>query len=272
VLSAALGAVSFAAYMNESGRYLRPSLIVIALYVVIAVTVILAFAALFLFPRSNKVSSEQKWVKYTLLLPIASLLPIIAAAAKTVDAAAWADESKRLAFIISILIFATAIISLCYFISIILSFKGSVSAILGYFFIIFCILVIATLHMDYSFEMNSPFKVTVQFAAAFTALSALSDIRNQLDRPSAKQYVLSKLCCLVFNALSLIGSIFAHSRGYGSEYLTYSIFFTSCALCSSIEFFTSKVSEHRTKEDEAQDTDSSIGTVEADDPSENSIE
>lgn len=272
-LAAIFGALSFVTCMTESGRYFRTSFAVTMLHITIAATVLLAISSIFLFTKSQKIESERKWIKYIYALPAIGLLPLITIFFKSLNTLNFAVDTERLKCIISILIFATAILSLGYFIAVSFNFKGGAVAGFGYVFILFCMLAIAQIHTDHSFEMNSPFKITIQFTAVATALNALSDIRNHIGRPSASQYVSAKLCCLVLNVLCLISSAVAYSQGYGINYLTYSVFFTSCAICSSIEFFTSTVSELPEAIEEIDDINGSTASSEdGEDPAKESAE
>lgn len=237
VLAALVGVFGTLAYltsMTANGRYFTVSASVIILYVAIAVAVIFSFASAFLFPKGIGIESKSKIARYATVIPTVAIFPVIASYAKEL----LGDAKSTLTIIVAV----SALISLIYFISTIFDLSKALSAFSGYILILFCIAVIAVLHTDSSVEMNSPVKISLQFTAAFTALSILSDIRNLIVGHSCLQYIFSKVTLLPLSILSLVGSLIAASRGYDSKYLTFSIFFFACAIRSSLDLFTSSAS------------------------------
>ena len=173
VLAALVGVFGTLAYltsMTATGRYFTVSASVIILYVAIAVAVIFSFASAFLFPKGIGIESKSKIARYATVIPTVAIFPVIASYAKEL----LGDAKSTLTIIVAV----SALISLIYFISTIFDLSKALSAFSGYILILFCIAVIAVLHTDSSVEMNSPVKISLQFTAAFTALSILSDIRN----------------------------------------------------------------------------------------------
>ena len=237
VLAALVGVFGTLAYltsMTANGRYFTVSASVIILYVAIAVAVIFSFASAFLFPKGIGIESKSKIARYATVIPTVAIFPVIASYAKEL----LGDAKSTLTIIVAV----SALISLIYFISTIFDLSKALSAFSGYILILFCIAVIAVLHTDSSVEMNSPVKISLQFTAAFTALSILSDIRNLIVGHSCLQYIFSKVTLLPLSILSLVGSLIAASRGYDSKYLAFSIFFFACAIRSSLDLFTASAS------------------------------
>lgn len=237
VLAALVGVFGTLAYltsMTANGRYFTVSASVIILYVTIAVAVIFSFASAFLFPKGIGIESKSKIARYATVIPTVAIFPVITSYAKEL----LRDAKSTLTIIAAV----SALISLIYFISTIFDLSKALSAFSGYILILFCIAVIAVLHTDSSVEMNSPVKISLQFTAAFTALSILSDTRNLIVGHSCLQYIFSKVTLLPLSILSLVGSLIAASRGYDSKYLTFSIFFFACAIRSSLDLFTASAS------------------------------
>lgn len=237
VLAALVGVFGTLAYltsMTANVRYFTVSASVIILYVAIAVAVIFSFASAFLFPKGIGIESKSKIARYATVIPTVAIFPVIASYAKEL----LGDAKSTLTIIVAV----SALISLIYFISTIFDLSKALSAFSGYILILFCIAVIAVLHTDSSVEMNSPVKISLQFTAAFTALSILSDIRNLIVGHSCLQYIFSKVTLLPLSILSLVGSLIAASRGYDSKYLTFSIFFFACTIRSSLDLFTASAS------------------------------
>lgn len=247
VLAALVGVFGTLAYltsMTANGRYFTVSASVIILYVAIAVAVIFSFASAFLFPKGIGIESKSKIARYATVIPTVAISPVIASYAKEL----LGDANSTLTIIVAV----SALISLIYFISTIFDLSKALSAFSGYILILFCIAVIAVLHTDSSVEMNSPVKISLQFTAAFTALSILSDIRNLIVGHSCLQYIFSKVTLLPLSILSLVGSLIAASRGYDSKYLTFSIFFFACAIRSSLDLFTASASVPQVAQEQAE--------------------
>ena len=245
LLTAIFGALSFVTSMTENGRYFVSSVSVTLLYISLALTIIFAFSSVIAFEKNFIISTPFKWIRFTYLLPAVCIASIIVNLFKKLSANST-DEQNR---IIEILLVVSAFASLFYLLSIVINFSKTVTAGFGYVFILFCILAIAKFHTDHSLEMNSPFKIIMQFTAAATALSILSDIRTCIGRPGPSQYLISKICSITLSVLCVVSSAIVYSRGFSTDYIIYAILFLACAICSATELFTSTISEYQIEEE-----------------------
>ena len=113
--------------------------------------------------------------------------------------------------------------------------------ICGFGVFVFAAIVIASLYLDHVIEINSDFKLLVQFGAAGMLISTIADIRNTLSRISdrcllgfkAIAFILCSICPAVL--LSLSGEFVEALPGY---YYIYSWLYLVCAVASAIEMFS----------------------------------
>ena len=118
---------------------------------------------------------------------------------------------------------------------------------LGYLRILFFALIIATLYLDFSVELNTPVKLIIQFAAAAAMLGTVSDLRVIIGRAHAATFMLSKLSSMMLSSLALITLVTEILPGvekYGNDYIIFSIVLAVCGAESAFEFFTSIISAH----------------------------
>lgn len=94
-------------------------------------------------------------------------------------------------------------------------------------------LVIASLYLDHVIEINSDFKLMVQFAAAGIILGTIADIRLLLSRTSRRWYILLKLVgfilCSICSAV-IIPLMLKDGDALPASYLTYSWLYLAHAL------------------------------------------
>ena len=64
----------------------------------------------------------------------------------------------------------------------------------------FCALIIISLYLDYNTELNSHFKLSVQFGAAGVMLGTMADARNALGRATKRRYLSFKALALALTS------------------------------------------------------------------------
>ncbi len=121
--------------------------------------------------------------------------------------------------------------------------NSSLKVLKSYAEIIFCILIIISLYLEYEIEINSPYKLMIQFAAASVILSALAEARLELSRCSARLFVPAKLTkitlCTLCAAVNIVCFVI-DGPIQDVDYLAYSLFFASEAICSSVKYINTK--------------------------------
>lgn len=185
---AALNCEVNAKYLSESAAT--------ALTMTIVVAIVTPFVCAFLFPNKNgKDSVERKGVNT--LLPLAASF-YLAFHTLTNDLGAWGDAILLLS-IVAVVFFAIKMFS-----------NNIVWKILSAFGV-FALgaAIIALLYLDFNIELNSPFKLAVQFGAVALILGTIADARSMLSRIKAGWFIFFKsiasslclICCgLIFTA------------------------------------------------------------------------
>ncbi len=230
--------LAYTSAMNNGSRFFNDSAASVILYVVLAIDMLFAFSALFLFKKNQKIESHSKLASYSAAIPcLASVLVLV-----------WSfiDASKKPDNVWAILIALASVFSAFYFLAQIIRFDSTLILISGYVSIFLCLFIIAKLYVDLAIEMNSPVKLAIQFAAAAVATSILSDLRNLIDRPGPSQFVFSKVCTIMlalFCAAGTFTEAIESALRYGWAYVIYPIFLIAYAIFSSVELFTADVTE-----------------------------
>lgn len=103
---------------------------------------------------------------------------------------------------------------------------------------LFCTAIIGMLYLDFNIELNSPFKVAVQFGAVGMMLGAIADARATLSRISAGWFMLLKSTAASLCLLSAGLIIPAFARGFTilpQTYLTFSLLYAGYAISAIAE-------------------------------------
>ena len=231
-MTAVIGLVSFLVFFDSDARYFKSTSIASILYITLALTAILAISAAFLSERIGKIEIAPQ-------SPVLSLIP--AATAITILIISIIEIVKgnttSYATLTSVLLLGVAF----YHLADALKAPAALKLALGYVKIIFCILIITRLHLDFKVELNSPLKLLAQFSAATTILSTLSDLRVIIDKSSTGYFILSKICFLTASLLGAIGAlteVASRPDKYTIDLLIYPILFLTMAIPSAVSFFT----------------------------------
>jgi len=236
-LTVAVGLIAFLAFFENDSRYFEDSPAKIILYVILALAVVFAISAFFTSKKIGKIEIAQKTSYNLSLIPTATAIAVFAIAATEITK----GDNGTISIIMAISLLGVAL----YHLSDVLKFSSSARLALGYVKIIFCILLIAKLYIDFKVELNAPIKLLTQFSAATLVLSTLSDLRFLIDRASTGYFICSKICHLTVSLLGAVGAlteVVCNLEKYSIDLLIYPIFFLSAAIPTAVNFFTASVS------------------------------
>ena len=234
-ISAISAAVAVLLTREDRSRYWGSTPAVYVFCAATALGVICAVACLFTFRSGTEEKLPTQSSPRRATEVISSFVLLLSAFAAFVS-----DTSAVLKAVLVISVLVAALIALRG------EYNGSVnSALVGtYAKTVFCILTISVLYLDMIVEMNSPFKLIVQFAAAAVALSALCDARRISGGVSARMSVGAKvLVCLLglsSGAVAIAGAIFKGEL-IPAQYFIYSAYFTAEAIYALISLFGAEV-------------------------------
>ena len=109
-----------------------------------------------------------------------------------------------------------------------------------------CAIIIASLYLDHEIELNSDFKLLVQFGAGGIIIGTIADIRNALSRIQTAWYIALKatgfILCGVCAAVILSPSVMA-SGLFPSAYFVYSRLCFACVISYGVEVISALVGE-----------------------------
>ncbi len=237
LLTAAVGLTVFLAFFENDSRYFQDSPAKIVLYAILALSVIFALSSFFASKRIGKLELAQKAPYNLSFIPAATAIAVFAIAATEITK----GDNSIISIIMTISLLGVAL----YYLADVLRFPKSAKLALGYVKIIFCLLLISKLHLDFDVELNSPLKLLTQFSAATAVLITLSDLRILIDRASTGYFIFSKICYLTVSLLASIGAlteVVCNLDKYGIDLLIYPIFFLSAAVPTAVKFFTTSAS------------------------------
>lgn len=234
-LVAIVGLISFLAFFEGDARYFKSSPIAIILYIILAITVIVAISAAFLSKKIGKIEITPQTPYMLSLIPTATATAVLIISIFEIVK----GNSSTHAILIAITILGVAL----YHLADVVKFSPTVKLALGYVKIFFCILLIIKLHLEFKVELNSPLKLLTQFSAATAILSTLSDLRILLNRIPSGYFILSNICFLAVSLLGAIGAlteVASHPEKYTLDLLIYPILFLAIAIPTAVRFFTAK--------------------------------
>jgi hypothetical protein len=235
ITTAILGLVSFLALFEKDERYFKSSPIIIALYITVALAVLLGISAAFLSKKIGKIKIAPRAPYMLSLIPTATAVAVLAISIIEITK----GNSGTHAILIAITLLGVAF----YHLADVIKIPPAIRLALGYVKILFCILIITKLHLEFKVELNSPLKLLTQFSAATAILSTLTDLRILLDRISTGYFILSKICFLTVSLLGAIGAlteVASHPQKYTLDLLIYPILFLAVAIPTAVGFFTVK--------------------------------
>lgn len=248
-LTVIIGFISFWPLRNSESRYLPKAPLSIIIYIILAIDVIFALSALFVFKRGNRIDTEPHGkLRYINSIVILSELPVFVYIGKR-----FVESGFNM---LTLFLAITALFALLYnSIQILERREPAAAAFFGYFQILFCVIIIAELYLDLAVEMNAPVKLLIEFSAAAIILSTLADIRSLIGRPADKQHVFSKLLVAFLCPLSLISAVIIFSGNnekYQENYLYYSLFLFAYGICVIVKLISSRIASSPETSDQAQ--------------------
>ncbi|MBQ8409298.1 MAG: hypothetical protein IJY39_10595 [Clostridia bacterium] len=251
-LTAILGIVAFCFCTEGSSKYFNNPLVASLLYATIAVDVILALAAYFLFQKADPVQSEVpaklQFLSLITALPAAFIYVTLGKQIFSEGFNVWIA-----------IIFITTLLSQLYQLAGFFKLGQTGTLAWGLFHIAFCIVVIAKIYLDFSVEMNAPLKLIIQFTAAASMLSTLSELRVLSGGCSLKRYLATKLLLITIAPLSCIAVLvesFTRYDSYSNEYRAFPLYLFLCALPEAVRFFTAKPSQEEAHTADSPENDS----------------
>lgn len=237
LLTAAIGLIAFLAFFEKDSRYFENSPAKIILYAILALAVIFALSAFFTSKKIGKIEVAKKTPYKLSLIPAATAIAVFTVAATEITK----GDNSTISIVIAISLLPVAL----YHLSDVFKFPSSVKLALGYVKIIFCILLISKLYLDFNVELNSPLKLLAQFSAVTAVLSILSDLRILINRASTGYFICAKIGYLTIPLLGAIGAlteVVCNLDKYGIDLLIYPIYFLSAAIPTAVNFFTASAS------------------------------
>lgn len=241
VILALLGtATTFFSFDGES-RYFENSAPSIALAIASGAAVALAISAFFVFKGVKLEKTPAKHRKSALALRALTVIHAAFCAFYAISGISAAqddkngDASRTFAVLLIFLMF-----TLCAVYNVSHSIKLNKTLVIfsGFAQIAFCLYVIATLYFDRAVELNSPFKLIVQFTAAAIAIDTCMELRDVISGVSTRAYIAAKTLSVSLGLLCAAIILCAVAKGAaidGIGYVCYSSYFLLISICSDRE-------------------------------------
>ncbi|MBE6584073.1 MAG: hypothetical protein E7649_03695 [Ruminococcaceae bacterium] len=242
---AVLGAIVTARSAEQGTRYFISQDLTPALYVTVALTVVFAVSSFFVFKNIKTIRDPKLFgskLRFVYLLPVAAT---VALAISKLLPSSNADTVKSLikipasetytAFFKLILLILLVLCAIYSFLHILRSPNRLLMLISGMAQTVFCIFIVASLYMDLLVELNSPYKLVVQFGAIFLAIDTCMELRGLISGVSIRACVCSKTLSISFAAFCfgvILCAAICDAGMLDTTYLLYSIYFICHAACS----------------------------------------
>lgn len=236
--------ISFTSGYESDIRYFVRSLTNLPLATVAVLTLLLSISSAVLFKDHDTLPHANPNLRLVSILPtIAIIRAMIHIALK---------ELTRLSELIELgrdvtldtwtpLLLLTALFAVIYNLLEIFPLNKILKLVCGLLQIIFCIVVIANLYIDFSVELNSPAKLLLQFSASSMIIYTLAGIRRELKIPNAPILMASSLATAAFgvaNAVALFAEFIPNADKYNGDYSVYPLIFIAYGIKAAIDLFT----------------------------------
>ncbi len=245
LISTALGVIITLFCVDGQTGYFTPSIFTTLFFTAMAISAALSISAFIIFDsKALSLSSRVRALPLRLMyiLPSAAVCICFYAIAlqEYRSSPVSAPRFPTLAGSVGSMIFAAAfLLCIMYSIShIFQSFNKSLKLISGIMQIALCLYIMITLYFDLSVELNSPFKVLIQFSAATLAISTCMELRDLTTGVSIRAFIAAKalLCAISVPTFAVtICSEITEISLKDQIYPAYSLFFIACAICSAVE-------------------------------------
>ena len=265
---AVASALAFTRGFESDIRYFKDSPLTVVLAISSVAALGLAVSSLFVFKGQKATSHPEPLFRFVAMLPMIAMIRLIIHFIWSEYSRLAQSSEKATLDVWVIFIVITAVFSVIYNLSEIFEMNKPLKLISGLMQIIFCIIAIASLYVDFTVELNSPVKLLIQFSAAAMLLCMLADLRKELDLPNAAAFTLSRICSVsmgLVSAVALFAEILPNADKYPDSYSVYALVFIVCGIKSAVEYFSSpinnavgKKAEDDTKEP-CEDSESASG-------------
>jgi ABC-type proline/glycine betaine transport system permease subunit len=241
---AVASALAFTWGFESDIRYFKDSPLTVVLVIPSVAALGLAFSSLFVFKGQKATGHPEPLFRFVAMLPMIAMIRLIIHFIWSEYSRLAQSSEKATLDVWVIFIVITAVFSAIYNLSEIFEMNKPLKLISGLMQIIFCIIAIASLYVDFTVELNSPVKLLIQFSAAAMLLCMLADLRKELDLPNAAAFILSRICSVsmgLVSAVALFAEILPNADKYLDSYSVYSLVFIACGIKSAVEYFSSPI-------------------------------
>ena len=242
VLNVLMSIVLFSKNMQSGTRYFQETSAVRCTLALFVINVIFAFTTFIVFRKG-----ESKPVVNMGVLKHSFLFPAVAAAA-CVFSCFYGEKLTSMHFALA----ACALCSIIFALSHVIDIPKVAAIITGYIQIVFFIIIIFRLYVDFSVEMNAPAKLFLQFTALGAMINTLSDVRFFVDRESVRLFVFSKLsfaCISIFTFTAALIHVAPNMAAYGKDYVIFPFYFFCAAIPCLIQLFTTSLESRKKNAD-----------------------
>ncbi|MBQ4274880.1 MAG: hypothetical protein IJB94_07960, partial [Clostridia bacterium] len=218
----------------------------LALCVFVAISALCSLSALFIFKKTRADAQKAK-ASPTRVINLLSAIAATACACTVlpmvVEGGAGKNDQGETLTLTSALLIVMFLLCIAYSLSKIANREGAVVIVSGIAELIFCLYIIVTLYFDPKIELNSPFKLLIQFAAAALALSTCAELRLFISEISTGAYIALKTLSITLGLVSVGSMVCLAAQEValgGTTYLVYSVYFASRAICSAYDLICLK--------------------------------
>ncbi len=221
-----------ASVSNGGERYLANSVYASTLTVLIILSVILPFSAPIIY-------KGRRPDKPSLFARLFSIIPAGAAVFTSVYAVLYGFGVKW-----DLAMICFALVSAIFFILKLFEKHKAAKLLTVFGVLALAVSIIALLYFDYEIELNSTYKLAVQFGAAGLILTAISDARHETDRLSLGWYILLKSISLSLSLLAsslVITAFVSLETALPISYLVFSVLYAANSVSLTSELIAAYV-------------------------------
>lgn len=231
ILDILMSIVLFAKNMQEGTHYFQNTSAVKYTLILFFVNICFAASAFIVFRKG-----ESKPVVNMGLLKYTFIFPAVAAAACVVSFL-FGEEFSSLQVVLIISALGSILFSISHFVTV----PRTVSIIAGYVQLVFYLLMISRIYVDFSVEMNAPIKLFIQLTAVAAMINTLSDVRFFIGRESVRLFSFAKLSYIIFAVSTILGAfieVAPNLASYGKDYVIFPFYFMCACIPNAVQLFT----------------------------------
>ena len=246
ILNVLMSIVLFAKNMQEGTHYFQETSAVKCTLGLFFINVCFAATTFIVFRKGeSKPVINMGLLKYTFLFPAV-------AAAACIFASLYSESYSSLQMALIVCALGSIIFSL----SQVISMPPTASIIAGYIQLIFYILMISRLYVDFSVEMNAPIKIFIQLTAIAAMFNTLSDVRFFIGRESVRLFTFSKIAFTSLSAFTFVAAaieVAPNLATYGKDYIIFPFYFFCACIPNAIQLFSAVLEARKVSTDESVD-------------------